>query len=460
MSFALFLDPLARLVERTSRRIVFECRGERLEYEECEAGLRTALDLLATGTVTERALVREALVDGSRGAERLYTVLVDLADRGGLRRGVMLDATSGTLLASARYRLETTATPRDVPLRLSSLAYIRPNGSHLCVASPDSPRTVVLHDWRASALLARLAETLDPRDLAAEVGPLALSPESARRCLDLLWAAGLLSTKEALAEGAVATWEFHDLLFHTRTRLGRHDAPYGATFPGRGKVEAPPVFGPARAVSSVDLYRPDIDALMRSDLPFSRILESRRSQRRHGEDAINLRTLGEFLYRTARARGVRRVEDYQISDRVYPSGGALYELEVYAAIDRCRGADRGLYHYCPHTHRLELVAAADERLDRLLGGAAQAGRCERPQVLLIFSARFARVTWKYCSIAYATTLKNVGVLFQTMYLVATAMGLAGCALGGGDSDLFAATAGTDYYKETSVGEFMLGSAAG
>jgi hypothetical protein len=44
-----------------------------------------------------------------------------------------------------------------------------------------------------------------------------------------------------------------------------------------------------------------------------------------------------------------------------------------------------------------------------------------------------------------------------MYLAATAMNLAPCALGCGDSDLFARAAGTDYYVETSVGEFLLGS---
>jgi hypothetical protein len=44
-----------------------------------------------------------------------------------------------------------------------------------------------------------------------------------------------------------------------------------------------------------------------------------------------------------------------------------------------------------------------------------------------------------------------------MYLVATAMNLAPCAIGGGNSDRFAAAVGTDYYAETSVGEFILGS---
>jgi hypothetical protein len=46
---------------------------------------------------------------------------------------------------------------------------------------------------------------------------------------------------------------------------------------------------------------------------------------------------------------------------------------------------------------------------------------------------------------------------QTMYLVATAMDLAPCAIGGGDSDLFAQAAGLNYLSEGSVGEFALGS---
>ena len=59
------------------------------------------------------------------------------------------------------------------------------------------------------------------------------------------------------------------------------------------------------------------------------------------------------------------------------------------------------------------------------------------QVLIIIAARFRRIAWKYASIAYALTLKHVGVLTQTMYLVATAMDLAPCGVGVGDSDLFA-----------------------
>ena len=54
-------------------------------------------------------------------------------------------------------------------------------------------------------------------------------------------------------------------------------------------------------------------------------------------------------------------------------------------------------------------------------------------------------------------LKDLGGLFQNMYLAATAMGLAPCAIGIGNSDLFARATGIDYYAEGSVGEFVLGS---
>jgi oxazoline/thiazoline dehydrogenase len=82
------------------------------------------------------------------------------------------------------------------------------------------------------------------------------------------------------------------------------------------------------------------------------------------------------------------------------------------------------------------------------------------QVLLVVAARVPRIAWKYASIAYTLILKHVGVVYQNMYLTATAMGLAPCALGCGDSNAFARAASTDYYDETSVGEFLLGSVTG
>ena len=84
-------------------------------------------------------------------------------------------------------------------------------------------------------------------------------------------------------------------------------------------------------------------------------------------------------------------------------------------------------------------------------------RTSAPQVLVTLASRFDRTSWKYRGIAYALTLKNVGVLYATMQLAVTAMGLGGCALGTGNAAHFAEATGRDPAAESSVGEFLLGS---
>jgi SagB-type dehydrogenase family enzyme len=80
----------------------------------------------------------------------------------------------------------------------------------------------------------------------------------------------------------------------------------------------------------------------------------------------------------------------------------------------------------------------------------------RPQILLTVTSRFARLAWKYSSIAYALTLKDVGALLQTLYLMAADMGLGGCAVGTSDIDLFEKTTGLPFHVEGPVGQFTLG----
>jgi oxazoline/thiazoline dehydrogenase len=128
-------------------------------------------------------------------------------------------------------------------------------------------------------------------------------------------------------------------------------------------------------------------------------------------------------------------------------------------VNLCAGVAPGLYHYEPSGHGLELVAEPGPPTILLSEYSRITAVMDRPpQVALLIAARFGRVMWKYESMAYALVLKHVGVLYQTLYLAATAMGLAPCALGGGNSDAFCAAAGTDYYEETTVGEFIVGRA--
>jgi SagB-type dehydrogenase family enzyme len=226
---------------------------------------------------------------------------------------------------------------------------------------------------------------------------------------------------------------------------------------------------PPFGVEFVELPRPDLARLVRDDPPFARVQEQRRSVRQYGELPITLQQLGEFFYRVARVKEYAE-EDWQTpagpihgdtATRPYPAGGALYELEFYVVVNQCQGLNAGLYYYDPAAHRLGKLTGRTSEVANLLLDAEQATGipAAQLQILIILAARFQRVSWKYASMAYAVILKHVGVVYQTMYLAATAMQLAPCAVGCGNSDLFAHAAGTDYYVETSVGEFLLGSAS-
>ena len=141
---------------------------------------------------------------------------------------------------------------------------------------------------------------------------------------------------------------------------------------------------------------------------------------------------------------------------IRPAGSA-YELELYLAVANCEGLARGFYHYDADRHALVPIAGPRTQLDALLAAAEFAMDAPAsPQILITIAARFDRISWKYSSIAYSLILKDVGVLIQTLYLMATDMGLGGCAIGTNNIDLFAKMTGIEFHVEGPVGQFALG----
>jgi SagB-type dehydrogenase family enzyme len=173
------------------------------------------------------------------------------------------------------------------------------------------------------------------------------------------------------------------------------------------------------------LDKPDLEQLMKHDMPLTAVVERRRSIRAYAEKPITAAELGHFLYRTVRLKHLILSDKQELYSRPYPSGGAIYELEFYMVVRECDGLGPGLYHYDPQGHLLCKPTESTPQTDALLQGAwwSNGGQCV-PQVLIVMSARFARMMWKYQAMAYAAILKHVGVVYQTMYLVAKAMGLA------------------------------------
>jgi len=438
-------------------------------------GIREALTALTDGGATVDSLSDTVLeADGGPALARLYYYLDQLGGFCALTHTAMDGETPiATIIATGRgYRF----TPRPIEAarlyQLSRFALMRREQDKLLLESPLGHGQVVLHDGRASALMAMLIEPRKAADLAAILPQ--LEPEAVDGCIQLLLNAEALtgyasgtSMSDEDNDPALLTWATHDLLFHTRSRFGRHTGWFGASFRHAGRIPPAPAVKAKPEGETIVLYRPDMRAVTRTDPPLAAVMEARKSVYQYDLRPITAKQLGEFLYRVARVREQAstivegpdgHAVTMEVTGRPYPNGGRSYDLELYLVVDRCDGLDSGLYHYDPLGHRLTRLRQRDEYVEALLHYVTVAARGTQPQLLIVMASRFQRVSWKYDAIAYATTLKHVGVLFQSMYLVATAMGLAPCALGSGDAELFAAAAGTDYRTETSVGEFMLGSA--
>ncbi len=342
---------------------------------------------------------------------------------------------------------------------MSRFAHLRAEDGALMVATPLGTAAIRILDASAASVLGVLASGAD----AASMIEHSDRPGETRALLELLVSAGVASrasergTAEVDETPALRQWEFHDLAFHSRSRLGRHDDPIGGSYRFLGQLDPPPCVA-ERPVGVTTAFTPPSRPLP-LDRDLVSVLSRRTSVREHGQLPITLRELGDFLYHSARVIEFIPGPGGPFTRRPYPSGGASYELEVYPVINRCVGIAPGLYYYDAVEHGLATLGPPTADTDALLNDAYIAsGQSCWPQVLLAIASRFQRVSWKYEGIAYATTLRNVGALYATMYLVATAMGLAPCALGAGDSERFSRLAGTDPYTESTVGEFMIGSA--
>ncbi|MFH8385400.1 SagB family peptide dehydrogenase [Kitasatospora sp. NPDC018058] len=444
-----------------------------LNLPDLAPGAMAAVAALAAREQTEEELA--ALVaarDGDAGLLRWQLARRRLGMAGMLEHSVHLATSTPTdgadeplarLRPVGRGAAEPGPTPDPTGLvKLSRFASAAVEDGALLVRAPGSPLAVQL-TARAAGLLAALAGWTSPAALAQLPGGLPL--DAVRQTLRLFAAAGLLAygspgAEPEAEEQRFAQWQAADLAFHSRTRRPTSVAGYGGTYRFGDRFDPEPASPAPFPGEKVALSVPDLDELARADRPFTEVLEQRRSVRDHDEQApITLEQLGELLYRSVRRRQTFTGGDGQeLADRPYPSGGAVHELEVYPLVTSCAGLAPGLWHYATDRHELELVSEPDQATAQLVKNARESSLMQAdPQVVLLVTARFGRVMWKYETVAYPLILKHVGALYQTLYLVGTAMDLAVCGLGGGDAADFATASGLDYFTEGSVGELVIGS---
>jgi SagB-type dehydrogenase family enzyme len=348
---------------------------------------------------------------------------------------------------------------------LSRFAYLRRRGSEMVLESPRACALFRIGDPAIGATLAALSRPQKISRLRRDAASFNLD------LLELLLDSAILLNLNAQdgdglrpneGDGNLILWDFHDLVFHTRSTEGRQANPFGGAFAYADVVTPLPAVRPPWPGKKIDLRK-----LANSDpiSPFAKLLRERHSTRDFDEHhPVTVAELAQFLDTTARVLSEWKSgaifeggPEITYSTRPYPSAGSAYELELYLAVLNCEGLARGLYHYDAGGHALAAIGVSAQQLQALSAAAEFAMDAPGPpQVLITIAARFGRISWKYSSIAYSLILKDVGCMIQTFYLAATDMGLGGCAIGISNIDLFAKMTELEFHAEGPVGQFALG----
>ncbi len=355
------------------------------------------------------------------------------------------------------------------PIRLSRFTIMRAHGDELMLESPLAEYDVLLHRHLAAQTVAALAGVTSAPEIAEL---LRLSTDLVADILAYLVGTGVALSGERDPETGRATfaedsdptlirWSHHDLLFHVRSRMGRHGGPSGAVFPYADKLPAPDLVKPLSSGELYYLYRPDITNLIATDPTLTEVLENARRYSELTDRPLTAEQVGELLFRAARIRSVASEStaqvSYAVSDRPYLSVFGLYELELYVTVHNCLGLPKGIYHYNPRAHALALVNDSSSERGELLDGARVAARTSvQPPILISLTVRVERSSWMYGGIGYSLTLAHVGALQQTLCLVANAMGLAACAPAVDPGDATDGALRLDTPAEVAVGEFIVG----
>ncbi|HMF99445.1 MAG TPA: SagB family peptide dehydrogenase [Vicinamibacterales bacterium] len=399
------------------------------------AAVRRVLALLAEGRHTEEELNARVIEEGDVDSLLRWQHVLALCTDDNLIAFRVEDA--GRHLVTVEPLEPGVSWPplneaAAIPRRLSRFAYLRRDNERIVLESPHA---------RARLILA--AETI-----ASVFGSISAPLAAVLDAWNFLEPAGH-------EPPAASTWEFHDALFHRASRLGG-GRTVGATYRLADRLRPWPAYRSTGSGRRVALRRPDLGRLAVEEATFTAVAEARRSIR-SASSTLTLEELSSVLFRTLHVRAIEDGQRGETIRRAVPSGGALHELEAYVAVRRCTGLVSGVYWYDAHSHQLEALSD-DEALAAEFADQASRSwgrRFPPPDVFITLAARFPRVAWKYEAAAYRIVLLNAGVVMQMLYLVATAMGLAPCAVANGDPALLTRVTGADPFEETSVGEFAL-----
>ncbi|WP_302304618.1 SagB family peptide dehydrogenase [Culturomica massiliensis] len=169
-------------------------------------------------------------------------------------------------------------------------------------------------------------------------------------------------------------------------------------------------------------------------------IRNRKSTKKYQRCAISLKELYYLLRYSYGVNRKEKVNNVTWKFRPIPSGGGLFASEVYIVILNSQ-IPQGLYHYSPDDNSLELVKAGNFLKEiQTFSGADPYINSENVSCVVFITSVIDRLYIKYGERGYRFMLLEVGFLSQNMSLIAEALNLGSCMLGG--------------YKDNLVEEFL------
>jgi len=471
------IAPLA-IAARLNARVMLEAQADgsiAACFDGYSAGLgKFSADAIDRAQGLRAGLPFERFARGSGNADEEIDLMVRrlgrrglleyrLGDRSGKKDRVVIEP------QLADYWPQASKLSASDTIVLSRFAYLRRRGNDMILESPRAGALFKVCDSKIAGAIAALAAPQKISRLRRQAGFPGMELLGLLVDSKILFKIGGGDGRRA-SEGDenLVLWDFHDLLFHTHSTEGRQANPLGGLYPYADVIAPPPAVRPHWPGKNIDL-KPFSVAAAETISPYAKLVRQRHSIREFDDQQpITLTELAKFLESTARVQShwTSKLDfdgdgpDIDYTTRPYPAAGSAYELELYLAVANCEGLERGFYHYDADQHALAPIGAGAPELGLLFQGAEYAmDVAAPPQILITIAARFNRISWKYSAIAYSLILKDVGVLIGMLYMMATDMGLGGCAIGTSNIDLFAKMTGIDFHIEGPVGQFALGRGA-
>ena len=267
-------------------------------------------------------------------------------------------------------------------------------------------------------VVAHFFHTARPR---SDIEPLLAALPGGREAFEMLVRHSFL---RPVKESPVLRWDQPDpidMALHTKAGWCGDEERHGREIWQR-LAQEPPRTKTNSDVPSVPLPPPSPISLR-----LDRALASRRSHRRFADSGVSAQQLSTLLGHAAGLHGYLDAEPFaDVLARPFPSGGGRHPLELFVLVRRpAPGVVPGIFHW-------NIVSNALARIGSPLDPATEihlfADRtyCLEASVWLLFSAILARRAFKYERTVMRNILVEMGALVQNLYLVATAIGLAGC----------------------------------